>query len=238
MDWKNKFSRNFEKIILFILIPLFLLNCAQKKENKAEAFDKIARTLFKNVYPYLAKQIKQDYSINEGICVDVGAGPAYLSIELAKITDLKIYALDIDPDAIKIAKKNIKKVGLTGRIKAVLGDVHKMPFPDNFADLVVSRGSFIFWKDKVKAFKEIYRILKPGGIAFIGGGMGRLLPQAERERIRLIMERENIGPPANLRVSIKEMGEILRKAGIFNFEIYSHEGCICGLWTEFKKKKD
>jgi ubiquinone/menaquinone biosynthesis C-methylase UbiE len=170
----------------------------------------------------------------------VGTGPAYLSIELAKITNLKIYALDIDPNAIKIAKRNIKKAGLDGRIETVLGDVHRMPFSDNFADLVISRGSFLFWKDKVKAFKEIYRILKPEGIAFIGGGMGKLLPQEEKQRIKTIMEKKNIGPPANLKVSIDEMKVILRKAGIFQFEIFSNgeeSGCPCGLWVQFSKRK-
>ena len=230
----------FYIIIFSVLISFIFVNCVQKKENNAEAFDKIARTLFKKIYPYLAMQIKQDYGITKGVCVDIGAGPAYLSIELAKITDLKIYALDIDPDAIKIANRNIKKAGLSKRIKTVLGDVHQMPFSDNFADLVISRGSFLFWKDKVKAFKEIYRILKPQGVAFIGGGMGKLLPEEEKKRIKSIMEKKNIGPPAYLRVSADEMASILRKAKIFRFEIFSdgeESACPCGLWVEFRKGK-
>ena len=47
-----------------------------------------------------------------------------------------------------------------------------MPFEDNYADLVVSRGSIFFWEDLGKAFSEILRVLKPGGVAFIGGGFG------------------------------------------------------------------
>ena len=41
----------------------FSLACRQTKENSAEAFDKIARTILKNVYPYLAKQIKDGVEI-------------------------------------------------------------------------------------------------------------------------------------------------------------------------------
>ena len=122
----------------------------------------------------------------------------------------------------------------------MLGDVHRMPFSDNFADLVISRGSFLFWKDKIKAFKEIYRILKPEGIAFIGGGMGKLLPQVEKQRIKTIMEKRNIGPPDNLKVSIDEMKVILRKARIFQFEILTdgeESGCPCGIWVQFRKRK-
>ena len=47
-----------------------------------------------------------------------------------------------------------------------------MDFPDEFADLIVSRGSYIFWEDLEKALLEIYRILAPGGKTYIGGGLG------------------------------------------------------------------
>lgn len=236
------FSRRLKLLFEFILILLvagflFLepMACRQGEHSSAASFDQIARTLFKNVYIYLALQIKQDYGFNKGICVDAGAGPAYLSIELAKITDLEIYALDIDPEAIKIARKNIAEAGFSSRIKPVQANVEKMPFPDNFADLVVSRGSYLFWKNKVQAFKEIKRVLKPGGVAFIGGGLGHLLPQEERERIMEIMERDKIGPPKNLQVSFEEMSQILRQAMIGEFKISTDKGCACGLWVEFKK---
>lgn len=233
---KRKFSGS-DTFLVFIWGGLIILAsaCRQHEHSDAASFDKIARTLFKNVYPYLALQIKQDYGITKGVCVDAGAGPAYLSIELAKITELKIYALDIDPEAIEIARRNIREAGLSERVETVLANVERMPFPDNFADLVISRGSFIFWKNKVRAFQEIWRILKPGGVAFVGGGMGNLLPAEERARIQEIMEREKIGPPKNLQVSFEEMGRILRQARIGEFKITTDAGCACGMWVEFRK---
>ncbi len=201
----------------------------------AEAFDKIARTILKNVYPYLALQIKQDYGITKGVCVDAGAGGAYLSVELAKITDLQIKALDIDPEAIKIAERNIRESGQSGKVQTVLADVQKMPFADASVDLVVSRGSFMFWPDKVKAFREVWRILKPGGAALIGGGVGKLMPQDEKDLIKDKMDKGELGPPQELRVGLDEVGQILRKAGIGRFEISSDDACLCGLWIEFRK---
>jgi len=61
---------------------------------------------------------------------------------------------------LEIAQKSIEE-GLEKRIKTVIGDVHQMPFPDEFADLVFTRGSMFFWKDLPTAFREIYRVLKP-----------------------------------------------------------------------------
>ncbi|MBN1592408.1 MAG: methyltransferase domain-containing protein [Candidatus Coatesbacteria bacterium] len=40
-----------------------------------------------------------------------------------------------------------------------------MPFPDSSYELVISRGSFPFWEDKVGSFGEVCRVPKPGGIS-------------------------------------------------------------------------
>jgi len=233
-------ARRMRTLAALAAALLTIASAAAPAEQKsdvltAEAFDKIARTILKNVYPYLALQIKQDYGITKGICVDAGAGGAYLSVELAKITDLEIKALDIDPEAIKIAERNILESGQGGKVKTVLADVQKMPFADASVDLVISRGSFMFWPDKVKAFREVWRILKPGGAALIGGGVGKLLPQDEKDLIKEKMDKGELGPPQELRVSLDQVGQILRKAGIGRFEISSDDACLCGLWIEFRK---
>jgi len=202
----------------------------------AEEFDKIAKEVFAPIYPYLAQQVKEAYKMSTGVAVDAGSGPGYWSIELAKITDLHVYAMDLDPEAVKIVRRNIKNAGLEGRVEAIEGNVQKMPFADGFADLVISRGSYPFWKDKVAAFKEIQRILKPGGAAYIGGGLGSLIPDEERTKIRDIMDARKIGPPTNLEVSYDEMSRILREAGISEFRISPDAGCLCGLWVEFRRK--
>jgi ubiquinone/menaquinone biosynthesis C-methylase UbiE len=40
----------------------------------------------------------------------------------------------------------------------------------------VSKGTLWFFKDKVKAFKEMYRVAKPGGVIYIGCGDARKIP--------------------------------------------------------------
>jgi len=44
-----------------------------------------------------------------------------------------------------------------------IGDIEKVPVPDNSVDRVISNGGFCLVPDKRKAFQEIARILKPGG---------------------------------------------------------------------------
>lgn len=135
-------------------------------------FEKIVKGAFAPIYPVIAKQIVDKCKITGGNCIDVGCGSGPLSIMLAKITDLNIYAMDVSTKAIGLLKDKIETEGLLERIKPMLNDAESMPFDDEFADLVVSRGSMFFWNDQTKVFKEIYRVLKPNGMAFIGCGFG------------------------------------------------------------------
>lgn len=156
----------------------------------ALSMDKIAKGAFAPIYPLLAQQIVNTHRISKGICVDVGSGPGALSIALAKITDLVIYALDQSPHATRIAGENAAEAGVADRVKPVRENVTAMPFKDNFADLVISRGSIFFWEDKTAAFNDIYRILKPGGKTHIGGGFGS---KALKEKIFAHMAEKDDG---------------------------------------------
>ena len=152
-------------------------------------FDRLAKTLFAPVYPLLAKQIVEDYKVTTGRCLEVGCGPAYLSLELAQRTRLQIVALDIDDHALAIAKQNVAKAGLTGRVVPTKGDVQALGFPADHFDLIVSRCSLPCWPNKVKAFTEMNRVLRPGGVGFVGVGSGRYLPAGERQRIVAALSR-------------------------------------------------
>lgn len=146
-----------------------------KKENisiDAQSYEKTVREVFAPVYPVIAKQIKQRAGISRGLCLDVGAGTGHLGIEIAKITDMRVCLMDNSKDMLSIAQRNIVGSGLDSRVKTLLGDVHDIPAADRSIDLIVSRGSLFFWEDRKRAFKEIYRALAPGGIAYVGGGFG------------------------------------------------------------------
>ena len=160
-------------VLLLIAAGVSLTACGSPEaEFNVHAYDKKFRARFLPAFPVLAKEIIDYTKVTKGTCVDIGCGPGYLSLALARITGMKIYSLDISAPAVAMAKKYAEQEGLSGRMIPVQGDVHSMPFPDSSADLVVSRGSIPFWKDRGKAFGEIKRILKPGGFACVGCGFG------------------------------------------------------------------
>lgn len=141
-------------------------------EINVEEFDRVAREVFAPIYPVITEQIKQKTGITRGTCLDIGCGGGYLGIALAGITELFIYLFDKSPEMLEIATRNIAGHGLQKRARTLLGDVHEIPLKDQSVDLVISRGSIFFWENQQKAFQEIYRVLAPKGVAFIGGGFG------------------------------------------------------------------
>jgi ubiquinone/menaquinone biosynthesis C-methylase UbiE len=140
--------------------------------QQSKNFNQIVKNIFAPIYPVIVDQAIKKSGKTEGNALDLGSGPAHLAIALAKKTDLHVVALDFVPDIYKISKQNIREQGLLNRVTPLIGDVHEIPVRDSSFDLIVSRGSIFFWKDKTRVFKEAWRILKPGGKTFIGGGFG------------------------------------------------------------------
>ncbi len=198
---------------------------------EAKRFDKKVKENFMPAIVSTVKQIIEDYGVLEGVCVDVGCGTAVFAIELCKHSKLKIFALEKEKAIYEVARMNIEEAGLADRIIPVLGDAHKLPFENEFADFVISRGSYHCWKDKVQVFKEIYRILKKGGTALVGGGFGRYVTDEEYQRMKSLRDR-SLGDDARYYSSPAKLREVINKAGISNFHI-SYDRA--GLWAEIKK---
>ncbi len=102
--------------------------------------------------------------IDRGLALEVGPGPGYLGLEwLKKSTGTSLKAVEISPAMIGIARRNAGAYGLSQRVEYVKGDASKMPFDDNLFDGAFTNGSLHEWADPKNVFKEIYRVLKPGG---------------------------------------------------------------------------
>ena len=150
-----------------------------KTADDARQYDEFAKTTFARIYPVIANQILDRTGITTGTCLDIGSGPAPLAIAIALLSDLRVTALDSSREMHALALQNIRARGLSRRVIPVIGDVHAIPADDGAFDLVVSRGSYHFWQDLPAAFREILRVMKPGGAAYIGGGYGTSQIKAE-----------------------------------------------------------
>lgn len=93
--------------------------------------------------------------------LDVCAGTNGVGIGLLKKQpDLQIVGMDRSEAMQEVGRKNARALGF--HIESSIGDAHRLPFPDDSFDVVTLQ-----WASRhlrvVEVFKEIRRVLKPGG---------------------------------------------------------------------------
>ncbi len=188
------------------------------------------------VFPLIAQQCIDDYQLDQGICLDIGAGSGQLGTEIAKITNMTMYYIDIDPEAMALAKSVVAASNIDNETHFIQADICKgLPLEDNFADFIISRGSMWFWEDQVKGTEEIYRVLKKGGTALVGGGLGRYVPPTMRQRLTAL--RRTVGHPEGYhRLTAEELEAVAIQAGIADFKIIEEKPeAKKGGWIEMHK---
>lgn len=108
--------------------------------------------------------LSDDFS---GSLLDIPVGTSiftyekYLQMQQADIT-----CMDYSPDMLSYAIERLNP-DKNKNIRCISGDVGNLPFEDHSFDVVFSMNGFHAFPDKEKAFKEVFRVLKPNG-RFIG----------------------------------------------------------------------
>lgn len=132
-------------------------------------YDRFPNRIFVKWFRLIAEDIKAREM--SGIVVDIGTGPGRLPIEIAKQpVNVEVVGIDISEDMVKIAKRNAERAGITDKLKFKVASVYDTGFADESIDLVTSTGMIHHIREPVRAFNEIYRILKRGGEAWIYDG--------------------------------------------------------------------
>lgn len=138
--------------------------------HHAEAYQWVVEHRTAHTYAISAvRMLRECGGIRTGVCLDIGCGSGRLDVELAKRSQLKIVGLDIAEDVQPLFEKTVRDAGFADRITFQHGDAQELPFPDDSADLVVSRGTLPFIPDLGKCLREVDRVLKPTGVAILGG---------------------------------------------------------------------
>lgn len=120
------------------------------------------------VFQERLKRIAEEIEIKEGLILDIGTGPGFLPVAIAKKeANLRIIGIDISKKMIEIANRN--KRGFNN-VEFKVMDANHLEFEDNTFNMIVSTGSLHHWKTPLKVLSEIYRCLRPGGNAWIYDG--------------------------------------------------------------------
>ncbi|MBF7981854.1 MULTISPECIES: class I SAM-dependent methyltransferase [Rahnella] len=98
--------------------------------------------------------------------LEVACNRATTSTELAARFGCSIYAVDMDKEALHVARQRIRTAGLSDKIQLIEANATRLPFPDNCFDVVINEAMLTMYADKAKTklVREYCRVLKPGGI--------------------------------------------------------------------------
>ena len=91
-----------------------------------------------------------------------GAGNDCFVARAATGASGKVIGIDFTPAMVVKAKANAENLGYTN-VEFRQGDIDNMPVAADVADVIVSNCVLNLVPDKSKVFKEMYRVLKPGG---------------------------------------------------------------------------
>ena len=104
-------------------------------------------------------------ALKEGdVVLDLGSGAGFDAFLAARRvgTTGKVIGVDMTPEMIAKATANAK-AGRYDNVKFLLGDIEALPLPDNSIDVAISNCVINLVPDKEKVFRELRRVLRPGG---------------------------------------------------------------------------
>lgn len=149
----------------------------------------------------------------EEYVLDAGCGSGLTACYLAKTVGCRILGVDINPQMIEKAQLRAEKEGVTHLVEFRTADAYKLPFKDNYFDMIICESITVFL-EKEKVYQEFYRVLKPEGrLADLEMAILRELPPQVRHQME-----DCFGSSTNP-LSFEEWMEVLAQAGFEDIEI-------------------
>ncbi len=104
----------------------------------------------------------------EGLILDLGTGSARIPILiLERNPRLKIIAVDLSENMLKVGKLNVDKCIFSSNIKLEMVDAKNLSYPDNYFDGVISNSLLHHIPDPLPVLQEINRVSKKNAGIFI-----------------------------------------------------------------------
>jgi len=110
------------------------------------------------------REILKSIDLKGKSVLDIGCGTGGVEVVLAKVLCAgSVTGIDVEPQLIDCSQQRIEQHRLQDRVSLKLVKPGPFDFPDNHFDVVFSKDSMIHIADKNALFKEVLRVLKPGG---------------------------------------------------------------------------
>jgi ubiquinone/menaquinone biosynthesis C-methylase UbiE len=96
--------------------------------------------------------------------IDFGCGHGNFLHACLRVGAASVHGIDYGEGSIEYAKRATQEVGVSPDVADFqVASVYKAPFPDASFDFAIQNGVFHHLDDEAKAYREAFRVLKPGG---------------------------------------------------------------------------
>jgi ubiquinone/menaquinone biosynthesis C-methylase UbiE len=132
--------------------------------------------MIRDIFFPVGKKLDQ-FSFEEGYTViDFGCGPGSFIEHASKLVGNsgKVYAVDIQPLAIKAIREKAKTKGIAN-VFPILSAGYPVDIESQLADIIYALDMFHHIKDTQGFLKELHRLIKPNGKLFIESGHQKMV---------------------------------------------------------------
>jgi ubiquinone/menaquinone biosynthesis C-methylase UbiE len=110
--------------------------------------------------PYAEDLARRAQALGPRRILEIAAGTGIVTAALARaLPEAEIVATDLNPDMLRVAEREAG----SSRVAFAPADAQSLPFADAGFDLVVCQFGAMFFPDRVGAYREARRVLRPGG---------------------------------------------------------------------------
>lgn len=123
--------------------------------------------MFRRIYRRLVADLAVSLPLGARL-LDVGTGPGYLLAHLAQDrADLRLFGLDLNYGMVRRAGGQDSGASTQKLPTLLVGSALALPFPNQTFHRILATFSLHNWRQPAQGIKEIVRVLKKGGRAYI-----------------------------------------------------------------------
>jgi ubiquinone/menaquinone biosynthesis C-methylase UbiE len=192
--------------------------------HRSEAFDEARGSIFDALAPQWDQEMEfaslesfrelmGTLEVSGKVVLDVGAGTGVL-VESGLEAGAKSWiACDLSGGMLAVLAKKFQKALRDGRLSLLRADVHSLPLEKDSVERVVCQDAFPHFHDLQTAFREIFRILRPGGCFAINHFAGReFINSIHRASSHPILREDLMIPAVEAIALLQETGFEVKRA--------------------------
>jgi SAM-dependent methyltransferase len=139
-------------------------NLRRYSAQNAVFYDTLTALVLDDFYTRTARELVE-IAPRERV-LEVGSGPGRLATRLAELAPgVRVTGVDISTEMVEIANALAARSCVADRVEFLVGEAASLPLSDASFDTVVSTFWLHHWASPADGLAEIYRVLRPGGVA-------------------------------------------------------------------------